>query len=680
MFQGRHPNKMTATQKTRKVLFRMQRSLESIRRIASRGTFLVAVLLFATFPALAQTVPLGPRFVLPYQAVADSAGAPLPGALLYFYASGTQTPLNTYSDPLLTTPNPNPVQANASGLFPNIFLSGNYKVVLDDSSGDQIWTADPVQGTLGLIGSPTTLGAIGYSVVNPSSVINDSPIAQWGSLNLQWGSETCGQQLYQLFNPLNGFFANAQVCDTIPAGTTVHQHIAGLFSVLDEAGAGDAIPLIAQAIEDISGGTVWGLNTVLSDAPIRVSCTNFSVSGTTLTLTGTCTPVLPSDAIAVGQRVIDNASAIPAGTTVVSGSGTTWTLSNSASISSGGTIAFHDGGLTSETLQDELDFFVFGASTRARVLFNGYFTQPPAVTGINGNYQAVECNKFSNSLYPWEDCLVSQNGAAVYGLSIGTTVYGNPAATGELSQIVRLGYTDNTTGTIERYAELWADPTHAGSTGGDFRLHATANNLNLILDNTAVIGALNAAGSADVAIAYVDASNNIQFGSGGTSVFANQVDFSSAVGLNGGTGTAGQTAQSAGAGAAKWASLRNYYGARISGVSTTSGYGITIGTAAINTSSPNGVWVLSPAGGTFKNLYVSLTAAPGASQSVQVTLEVAGSATSVTCTISGASATSCSDTTDTATISAGQTYNYQITVSSGNATETMAAGIEFDNP
>ena len=107
----------------------------------------LSIILAMATAALAQVVALGPRFVLPYQSVFDSTGAPVPGALLYFYASGTSTPLTTYADPLLTTPNANPVQANAAGTFPNIFLSGNYKVILTDSLNNQIWTADPVSGT-----------------------------------------------------------------------------------------------------------------------------------------------------------------------------------------------------------------------------------------------------------------------------------------------------------------------------------------------------------------------------------------------------------------------------------------------------------------------------------------------------------------------------------------------------
>jgi hypothetical protein len=89
----------------------------------------------------------GSRFTTPYAYAQSSTGAPIPGAFLYFYVSGTSTPQNTYSDAGLTTPNPNPVPANAYGVFPNIFLGTQpYKVVLTDANLNQIWTADPVSG------------------------------------------------------------------------------------------------------------------------------------------------------------------------------------------------------------------------------------------------------------------------------------------------------------------------------------------------------------------------------------------------------------------------------------------------------------------------------------------------------------------------------------------------------
>jgi hypothetical protein len=134
----------------------------------------VALLLAATLSAFSQTVALGPRLVLPYQTVVDSNGVPVPGALLNFYASGTNTRLTTYSDPLLTVPNSNPVVANAAGVFPNIFLNGNYKVVLTDSLLNQIWTADPVDGTTFVPGPATFAATAPVAVAFPSGIVTYS--------------------------------------------------------------------------------------------------------------------------------------------------------------------------------------------------------------------------------------------------------------------------------------------------------------------------------------------------------------------------------------------------------------------------------------------------------------------------------------------------------------------------
>jgi|GEM_PF-1396523 len=62
------------------------------------------------------------------------AGNILPGAKLYWYAAGTSSPLDTYSDPDLTIPNPNPVLAGADGRLPPIYLlDQSYKLVLTDA-------------------------------------------------------------------------------------------------------------------------------------------------------------------------------------------------------------------------------------------------------------------------------------------------------------------------------------------------------------------------------------------------------------------------------------------------------------------------------------------------------------------------------------------------------------------
>lgn len=102
---------------------------------------------------------LGSRFVLPYQFDVDGTGVPLVGGQLFFYVTGTSTPLDTYADVNLTTPNPNPVVADSTGHWPNIWLTPTtaYKVAEysanpdpavpstpSDPQGTQLRTADPV--------------------------------------------------------------------------------------------------------------------------------------------------------------------------------------------------------------------------------------------------------------------------------------------------------------------------------------------------------------------------------------------------------------------------------------------------------------------------------------------------------------------------------------------------------
>lgn len=86
-------------------------------------------------------------FVAPGPLV-DGSGNPYALAKLYFYTTGTDTPLDTYSSSALTSANTNPVVADANGNFGNIYLLANtsYKVVLKTSADATVWTRDPVQG------------------------------------------------------------------------------------------------------------------------------------------------------------------------------------------------------------------------------------------------------------------------------------------------------------------------------------------------------------------------------------------------------------------------------------------------------------------------------------------------------------------------------------------------------
>ena len=71
-----------------------------------------------------------------------------------------------------------------------------------------------------------------------------------------------------------------------------------------------------------------------------------------------------------------------------------------------------------------------------------------------------------------------------------------------------------------------------------------------------------------------------------------------------------------------------------------------------------------PTGGTLKNLYVDLPAAPGAGASRTFTVRKNGVPTALTCTIADP-ATSCSDTVNTVSFAAGDTAVLQQTPSGG---------------
>src|SRR6478609_2247984 len=99
--------------------------------------------------------------------------APLSGGLMYFYVPGsTLVAKDTYSDNSLSVPNSNPVVLSASGVLPNVFLDGAYRVVLKDKDGVQQWDRDSVNSINDIIGndwdSTITYGMGGTNIVYAS--------------------------------------------------------------------------------------------------------------------------------------------------------------------------------------------------------------------------------------------------------------------------------------------------------------------------------------------------------------------------------------------------------------------------------------------------------------------------------------------------------------------------------
>lgn len=67
------------------------------------------------------------------------------GDQIYFFETGTTTPLDTYSDSAGTTANTNPVVVPSTNIVPDIFLSDqDYKVRVDNVDDVTQWTRDPV--------------------------------------------------------------------------------------------------------------------------------------------------------------------------------------------------------------------------------------------------------------------------------------------------------------------------------------------------------------------------------------------------------------------------------------------------------------------------------------------------------------------------------------------------------
>jgi len=75
----------------------------------------------------------------------SASGAPLAGGKVYTYSAGTTTPKNTYTDASGAVANANPVILDSAGEA-DIWLLGNYKIILKNSADVQQWSVDNVSG------------------------------------------------------------------------------------------------------------------------------------------------------------------------------------------------------------------------------------------------------------------------------------------------------------------------------------------------------------------------------------------------------------------------------------------------------------------------------------------------------------------------------------------------------
>lgn len=103
-------------------------------------------------------------------------GLVLAGGSLTFTDSGTTNPRTTWSDPGMTTPNPNPVPLDGAGRPNNdIWAEGAYRVVIKDSLGATLVTLDNVSGPVGI---PNPAGQAGEFLSNDGTNVFWIPIRQ----------------------------------------------------------------------------------------------------------------------------------------------------------------------------------------------------------------------------------------------------------------------------------------------------------------------------------------------------------------------------------------------------------------------------------------------------------------------------------------------------------------------
>jgi len=84
------------------------------------------------------------RFKNPFPQYFDDNGQILVAGRLYFYEPGTSNIQRVYQDQALSSQHPDYVTLTGAGRVPDIFFSGYRRVVLTDSSGNEVDEADPV--------------------------------------------------------------------------------------------------------------------------------------------------------------------------------------------------------------------------------------------------------------------------------------------------------------------------------------------------------------------------------------------------------------------------------------------------------------------------------------------------------------------------------------------------------
>jgi hypothetical protein len=262
--------------------------------------------------------------------VINASGRKASGAKVYFFNPGTTTPLTVFSDSALATPRTHPVECDANGIVPDIFLPyGAYRVRVETSTGTVITDTDNIANP-----APPEAGGGGGIVVTEADIhqtgdiiIGFSPTTRAGAVRLNGGS--IGSASSGATERANADTQALYVFNYNTFDNTICP-VAGGRGATPEA---DFLANKALTLPSGRGKTLFGSDTMGASAAdiSQVSTTINTTSGST-----SATVANPS-VIHIGMRI---ASAnVPAGTEVQTISGTTIGLSSAATATASGTAA-----------------------------------------------------------------------------------------------------------------------------------------------------------------------------------------------------------------------------------------------------------------------------------------------------------------------------------------------------
>jgi hypothetical protein len=251
---------------------------------------------------------------------------PASGALAYFYAAGTSTPIAVYSDDALTTPRTQPVTATAAGRFPAIYLPYvSYRVLITDASGVSIQDFDGIANP-----EPPDSGGGGGVTVSADEIFQtgDPLFLEIAGTRTGWVRDN-GRTIGSAASGATER-ANADCADLYAFYWNNYSDT--LCPVSGGRGASAASDFAADkpiATLDKRGRAAVGLDDMGNSAANRIQ-----VSTTVTTTNGSATATVASaTGLAIGMFAV--ASTIPAGITITAISGTTLTLSTGSGVTAG---------------------------------------------------------------------------------------------------------------------------------------------------------------------------------------------------------------------------------------------------------------------------------------------------------------------------------------------------------